>query len=283
MERMRDLVDADDQAVAELARLVRATGELDPAPGAQDRVREALAEPRRVRLRAPLWALVAGLAIVAIVAGRQKLVALDPAVERPGVAVVAAPPRPTPPQVAPSEVRTAPPVARLAPAQPPASALAAGSAPAQLLGPAEVAGNPRSDEPAPKRGRVSDANAVLVPRIAATQHDRAPAAPDVLVTDIAPVAPPPPLPPPEAAVVLRALRLLHHDRDARAALRELDDYRARFPAGDLVEEVLALAIEARAALDDAAARPLADQYLHRFPHGRFRAVAEHAQQRFAGR
>jgi hypothetical protein len=41
-----------------------------------------------------------------------------------------------------------------------------------------------------------------------------------------------------------------------------------------------LSIEARAALDDAAARGLAEQYLQRFPHGRFRALAERAKRRF---
>jgi hypothetical protein len=79
------------------------------------------------------------------------------------------------------------------------------------------------------------------------------------------------------------LRLLHHDHDASASLRQLDSYRTRFPDGDLEEEALALAIEAHAALDDDTGRALAERYLQRFPRGQFRALAEHYLQRFRDR
>jgi hypothetical protein len=42
MRRLRDLLDSEDPAVAELARLVRAVGDLDPPSGVQDRVRRAV-------------------------------------------------------------------------------------------------------------------------------------------------------------------------------------------------------------------------------------------------
>jgi hypothetical protein len=82
---------------------------------------------------------------------------------------------------------------------------------------------------------------------------------------------------PDAALVVDAMRQLRRGHDPRAALRELDAYLDRFPDGDLAEEVLALAIEARTALGDSAAVPLAERYLQRYPHGRFREQAEHAR------
>lgn len=107
------------------------------------------------------------------------------------------------------------------------------------------------------------------------RHAFAPSPP--LVGDSATVAPAL-----EAELVLHALRLLRNDRDAAGALRELDLYRARFPDGDLAEEVLALSIEAHAALADGAARTLAAEYLRRFPHARFRALAERVQRASSG-
>src|SRR6185436_19247238 len=73
----------------------------------------------------------------------------------------------------------------------------------------------------------------------------------------------------EATLVVGALRALRRDHHVPSAIRQLEAYRRRFPVGELAEEVLALAIEAFAALDDAAARSLADEYLRRFPGGRF--------------
>lgn len=82
---------------------------------------------------------------------------------------------------------------------------------------------------------------------------------------------------PDVALVVDAMRQLRRGHDPRAALRELDAYLDRFPDGDLAEEVLALAIEARTALGAAAAVPLAERYLQRYPHGRFREQAERAR------
>lgn len=87
--------------------------------------------------------------------------------------------------------------------------------------------------------------------------------------------------PDESVLVLGALHRLRHDHDARGALVQLDEYRARFPGGDLAEESLALMIEARAALDDRQAGALAAEYMQRYPQGRFRAAAERALRRFA--
>jgi hypothetical protein len=90
-------------------------------------------------------------------------------------------------------------------------------------------------------------------------------------------AAPPALATPDAALAVDAMRQLRRGHDPRAALRELDAYLDRYPDGDLAEEVLALAIEARTALGDDAAASLAERYLQRYPHGRFREHAERAR------
>jgi outer membrane protein assembly factor BamD (BamD/ComL family) len=87
----------------------------------------------------------------------------------------------------------------------------------------------------------------------------------------------------EAELVLGAARALFREHDARAAIRQLEAYRVRFPSGDLTEEALALAIMAHTAVNDRTAVSLAKDYLRRFPGGVFRREAERAQQRFKGR
>ena len=75
-------------------------------------------------------------------------------------------------------------------------------------------------------------------------------------------------------LVHRALRALRRDGDAALAARLLERHRARDPDGPLVEEALALQIEASAALGEARARGFAREYLTRYPSGRYRNVAE---------
>ena len=65
------------------------------------------------------------------------------------------------------------------------------------------------------------------------------------------------------------MRALRQDHDAELAAALLDDYLRRWPNGALVEESLALAIEAANARGDARARVFASEYLRRFPNGRF--------------
>jgi hypothetical protein len=84
-------------------------------------------------------------------------------------------------------------------------------------------------------------------------------------------------------LVLEAARTLRRDHDPRRALALLEQYVQRNPDGDLIEETLALTIQARSQLDDPAAAAVADDYLARFPAGRFRDEAVRAQTRFADR
>jgi hypothetical protein len=73
-----------------------------------------------------------------------------------------------------------------------------------------------------------------------------------------------------AALVLSARVALRHDRDPRAALRLVEQYLRENPDGPVVEEALALSIEARTALGDRrAAATAAENYLSHFPTGRF--------------
>jgi hypothetical protein len=141
----------------------------------------------------------------------------------------------------------------------------------------------RTPAPGPARGP-APTEAPGAPPTAADIREPEPIAQDVAVTASDPTVEPSPVrpsePPAEAEHVLRALRLLREDHDAAGALRELDHYRARYPHGDLAEEALALSMEARAGLEDRAARVLAEQYLRQFPRGRFRALAEVIQRRF---
>lgn len=283
-ERLRDLVAAEDPAVAELARLVRGAADLDPRPGAQERVRLGLAEPgeHRRRLRQPvLVCLVLAAATLVAIVGVQKLIAPRSAPQAasvrtvdgddtrsanadPAIAMRASSPRP------PSELRTG--EAAATPERRPPPVRDAAMTPEIAAAPDLRPEPPRAPEPIPPRRR--PVGGFSVPRIAPARQGSAATAPEVSVTDIAAPANPPPVPSPEAALVLEALRLLRHDHDASGALRLLDAYRSQFRDGDLAEEALALAIEARAALGDGAARGLAAEYLQRFPHGRFHALAE---------
>jgi len=80
-----------------------------------------------------------------------------------------------------------------------------------------------------------------------------------------------------AVLVLRARVALRRDRDARGALALVEQYVRENPDGALVEEALALEIEASYTLGDhRATRAAAAAYLRRFPAGRFADLANRA-------
>lgn len=75
----------------------------------------------------------------------------------------------------------------------------------------------------------------------------------------------------EAALIVRAVKQLRRDHDAKGAAELLDRCARLHPNGILREEAQALRVEAAAQLDPRRARALADEYLARYPNGRFRA------------
>lgn len=81
----------------------------------------------------------------------------------------------------------------------------------------------------------------------------------------------------EAALVLAALRALRRGHDPVKAGALLEQYLARFARGVLVEEALALGMEAALdRKDGATATRLADRYLQHYPAGRFTSLARRA-------
>ncbi|GEM_PF-984908 len=87
-------------------------------------------------------------------------------------------------------------------------------------------------------------------------------------------AAPAPPPPEEAALVMAALRSLRREHNPARASVLLQTYLTRFPKGVLTEEALAIGMEAAAARHDApSAKALANQYLARYPAGRFVGLA----------
>jgi hypothetical protein len=81
----------------------------------------------------------------------------------------------------------------------------------------------------------------------------------------------------EAAMVLAAMRSLRRGHDPLKAGALLEQYLDRFPRGALVEEALALGMEAALDRNDAtAARRLADRYVQHYPAGRFNGLARRA-------
>jgi hypothetical protein len=76
--------------------------------------------------------------------------------------------------------------------------------------------------------------------------------------------------------VVGAVKALRTENDPARAARLLAEYLRIYPRGALLEEALALSIEAAAARRDPAATTFAARYLAEFPKGRFRRAAEQA-------
>jgi hypothetical protein len=78
----------------------------------------------------------------------------------------------------------------------------------------------------------------------------------------------------DAGPVLAAMRALRRDHDPVRARELLDAYMTGHPSGGLVEEALAISIEAAAVHHDADAADLAERYLRLYPTGPFHRLAE---------
>jgi hypothetical protein len=80
----------------------------------------------------------------------------------------------------------------------------------------------------------------------------------------------------DSELVHRAVKALRVDGNAALAARLLEQDRIRNPSGPLAEEALSLRIEAALELGDARARALGQQYIARYPNGRYLRIARRA-------
>jgi hypothetical protein len=276
MERLRDQ-QAGDPDLELAQRLVEA--KRTPAdPFLKDRVRARMRSPRRIiprghRLR-PIGA-VAALVVLGVVSVASAMVGR--AVIRQLRARSAAPA----PVAAPSGLATPP--AGLGPDHPAPSRPAArpGPAPSGLATPSDVAlartshspfAGPGPDRPAPSRPAdrpgpdpSSDAKASRGRAIPEPEPEpQAEPAPS-------PSAPARPRTPSaaESALVAEAYSALRHRHAAQRAIVLVDNYLEQFPNGALIEEALALGMEAAHATDPEKAGELAERYLESFPRGTY--------------
>ena len=80
----------------------------------------------------------------------------------------------------------------------------------------------------------------------------------------------------DTAPVLEAMHALRVERNPVRARALLAGYLQRYPDGSLVEEALAMSVEAAVAHHDGDAVTLARRYLALYPAGHFSALAQQA-------
>jgi hypothetical protein len=288
---MRRLTDENDPALRPLADLVAAEQRFEAPQGSRARVWRRLTVPERrwsyTRLLRP--ALV-GVLLVGAIAGA------SPAGRRFVVRVLtratsATKPAPAPvvprakarvsSSVGPVAVTAPEPVTAPAAPSPGAPEVGAPVARAPVAAPAPTA-SPRASRPVP----------AAMPEPEAANPPAPIAAPAS-----APATPTPALPPaasqpvalaaspyasPHAALVLDAMQALRQRRQPAAADVLLQRYLALHPSGALAEEAYALRVEVAVAQHERRAATLAEEYLARWPRGRFAASARSALKRFGG-
>ena len=238
-----------------LVRLVRASPRFEPEPFAKPRVlaRVILTPARRCGVLPRTFAsmiVFGGTAMAAAAVGDHfwtahlnALGGVDPsnAAESPG-------PPPRPSAVATAALAAEPTAQHaFAPAALGAPSISSGSVPAdRVRSPGVTAGRNRSG---PKASGVADTRGGALP-----DADRE-----------------------DPAQVLEAIRSLRANGNAALAAVYLDEYMREHPRGILVEDALALSIEAASARRDRrSAGDYAERYLRQYPAGRFRALAEDA-------
>jgi hypothetical protein len=271
MKRLKDELTSDLEREAAL-RLLHAGRPLVPSSLMRRRVRLALAstpakKPTRVFLRPALAAsLVVALLGLASAMTRLRAPVARRASAAPGATASAAPSVPLapspPPSLAPASMRAP------APHAPDPALLRAAPRPRRLAPPARSPGSAMANLP------------TAAPRADAPEPSRAAGERTVL-----PLADTPAVPTPGAAsnvdeisLYVDGLKALRQAQDYRRATALFQLYRRSFPRGSFVEESWALSIEAATALGQSPREEAAD-YLARFPHGRFRALAEKALSR----
>lgn len=263
-----------DREIAEAAELLKGARMPDPPSVVQERIRRALAERPARRAHFAGWRpvfiaiglLLAGAAAASTWMILRQLRKSD-ASERSRVAS---------PPVEPAPANAAP-----------AAPVSAAAAPATTRVPEEPPS--KSTPPKPPRSRPAAtrivAHAEPAPAPARASAGKPVASSEEILRLLQPSSrassAPATASPPEAELVLDATLALRRAHEPSRSLDLLKQYLTRYPHGALIEESMALAMEAMAALDDASAARVAADYLQRYPAGRFGGLARTALQRFA--
>ena len=268
MKRIHDMRD-DDPGLREAQRLLSAVEPLAPSQERMWRVRRGM-EQKRAERRGGVLALLRGpraLALSALlVFGGSTLAAAQTGVLRAVISRVVeviqlAPPTPAP--STPSEPKRA----RHAPKK-----QAAPTAEQALNAPLEVSTPEVSPVPAP-----AVAAAAPEPELAPARSNAEPRR----IAHARPAPAPSAQPAPAAhsagnELVRRAVKALRRDGDPALAGRLLESAHHKSPDGALAEEVMSLRVEAALARGDARARGYAQEYLARYPAGRYREQVQRA-------
>jgi hypothetical protein len=267
-QRLRDIQEFASRDEAEAARLLREIAPAIPQPAAEQRVYARLGLQGRFAPRVMRLVVVAsGAVMVTAVLGTALAMSFR---------YMAAERRPS---------ATTPPHARVSPASSKLQTAALAPEIRERVAPPPTPASPYPSTPEREQAKATPLPAPLPAPIAvrrkhpgaglsadepAKAEVRLPAV-DVTESTAARAAA---APAEEATLVLTGLRLLRRDHDPTHAGVLLGRYLERFPRGALVQEALALAIEASLAKGDGrAAAGLAEQYLARFPSGRFSRLA----------
>lgn len=287
MKRLRDARDDSDPQIAAAARLLAAVAARTPVADSRVRILAAVRRARREgRLVLRPWAIAAVILLclsgvarasfghvvgARLVATLQRVLgALSPArahEKRPRTATAADA------TAAPAELPTRPATT---------SPIATTTTPA-IASTTTAPANASPTAPVNARASSSISTAPSAPTVAAspslTRAPRIHRVADASNATAAPTQPPSvgastPQPADESTLVAEAFVLLRREHQAATAAAQLDRYLAAHASGPLVEEALALRIEAAHRLaDDAGAARFAADYLARFPSGHFAAVA----------
>lgn len=271
IEPFREMDERCSPDEAEAARLLRTLGPAAPPVGVEQRVWARLDGRRRLGPRAMRVATVAAVSGVttAILA-----MGVATALHRPAHTRGEGPALPSS-EATPRHALAEPPLHAQAPAELPPPPVASTGSRARVRREAGPLPRPHAVHGSVGRGQAVHAIADSAPEETAAPAPSPAADPSQAAESRMAAAPSE-----EAALVLGGLRALRRAHDpARAALL-FGRYLERFPEGTLVEEALALAIEAGVARGDRqAAADLAQQYLRRFPAGRFTRLARQAADR----
>ncbi|HWE30703.1 MAG TPA: hypothetical protein VHB97_22000 [Polyangia bacterium] len=266
-----------DQETGEAAELLRGARMPDPPSAVKERIRRALAErpARRARFAAwrPVFVAIGLLLASAAVASTWMILRQlrkSDASERSRVAPAVEPAPANAAPAVPVPVTVPVPVPVMEPA-PRASTRMREEPPAQSAPPKALRSRPAAKRIVAQPARLSAA----APRASSEEIIR------LLQPSSRAPSPPATASPPEAELVLDATLALRRAHEPRRSLDLLKQYLTRYPHGALIEESMALAMEAMATLDDASAARVAADYLQRYPAGRFTGLARTALQRFA--